>query len=115
MAIKFNPKEFGRIGVLMGGPSTERVISLKSGKAVYLALEQLGLEVISIDIKSDDSKENIKILKSANIDSAFIALHGYNGEDGRIQELLEYLNIPYTGSDKYACNLAMDKVKSKQI
>jgi D-alanine-D-alanine ligase len=106
---------FGRIGVLMGGPSSEREISFKSGKAVYEALKALGLDVIEIDIKTDSVKENTLLLKKQKIDCAFIALHGAFGEDGRIQHILESLNIPYTGSGEKASRLAMDKVSSRRI
>jgi D-alanine--D-alanine ligase len=105
----------GKIGVLMGGPSTEREISFKSGKAVYLALEQLGFKVDAIDIKTDSIKENMRLIKSHKIDCAFLALHGRFGEDGSIQEILESLKIPYTGSGVLASRLAMDKVASRQI
>jgi D-alanine-D-alanine ligase len=106
---------FGKIGVLMGGPSSEREISLKSGKAVYEALRQLGLEVIAIDIKTDSIEENIRLIESCKIDCAFLALHGRFGEDGQIQEILESIKIPYTGSGVLASRLAMDKVASRKI
>ena len=108
-------KEFGKVGVLMGGPSTEREISLKSGKAVYEALKQSGLEVIAIDIKTDSIEENIRLIESCKIDCAFLALHGRFGEDGQIQEILESVKIPYTGSGVLASRLAMDKVASRKI
>lgn len=107
--------KFGRIGVLMGGPSCEREISLKSGKAVYEALRQLSLDVTAIDIKTDDAKENMRLIESQRIDCAFVALHGSFGEDGQIQELLEGLKIPYTGSGVTASKLAMDKIASRRI
>jgi len=107
--------EFGRIGVLMGGPSSEREISLKSGKAVYESLKEFGLEVVAIDIKTDNLEENISLLKSHKINCAFIALHGRFGEDGQIQALLDSLNIPYTGSGVQASSLAMDKIASRRI
>lgn len=106
---------FGRIGVLMGGPSSEREISLKSGKAVYEALKQFGLDVVAIDIKTDDSQENISLIKSYNIDCAFLALHGRFGEDGQIQEILDTLKILYTCSGSKASRLAMDKIASRRI
>lgn len=112
MAVK---GEFGRIGVLMGGPSSEREISLKSGKAVYEAFRQMGLEVVAIDIKTDSVKENISLIKNLKIDCAFLALHGRFGEDGSIQEILEILQIPYTGSRIRASKLAMDKIASRLI
>jgi len=106
---------FGKIGILMGGPSSEREISLKSGKAVYESLGQAGLEVSAIDIKTDGREENIKLIESFGIDAAFIALHGRFGEDGQIQEILDTLNLPYTGSGAKASRLAMDKIASRKI
>ncbi len=99
----------------MGGPSTERQISLKSGEAIYESLKQSGCEVTAIDIKTDDTEENIDFLQSCRIDCAFIALHGYFGEDGQIQKILENLNIPYTGSGIMASRLAIDKISSRMI
>lgn len=109
------PKQFGRIGVLMGGPSSEREVSLKSGKAVYEILKQLGLQAVAIDIQTDNLKENISLLKSYKINCAFIALHGRFGEDGQIQALLDSLKISYTGSGAQASRLAMDKIASHKI
>lgn len=106
---------FGKIGVLMGGPSTEREISLASGKAVYESLNQAGLNVAVMDIKTDGKEENIRLIKSQKIDLAFIALHGRFGEDGQIQEILDTLNVPYTGSGALASRLAMDKIASRKI
>lgn len=106
---------FGRIGVLMGGPSSEREISLKSGKAVYESLKQLKLDIVAIDIKTDNIQENILLIKSHKINCAFLALHGRFGEDGTIQEMLDMLKIPYTGSGKLASRLAMDKIASRKI
>ena len=105
----------GRIGVLMGGPSSEREISLKSGKAVFEAFTQAGIEAVVIEIKTDGLEENISLIRSFDIDCAFIALHGQFGEDGQIQGLLEILNIPYTGSAVLASRLAMDKAASHKI
>ena len=106
---------FGRIGVLMGGPSSEREISLKSGKAVYEALNKAGIDVVEIDITTDNAEENIKLISSYNIDCAFLALHGRFGEDGTIQKILEQIRLPYTGSGIIASRLAMDKVASRKI
>ena len=113
MGMKDN--SFGRVGVLMGGPSSERDISLKSGKAVYKSLNQLGLDVIGIDIKTDQIKENIRLIKSSKINLAFLTLHGRFGEDGSIQGILEALKIPYTGSGVLASRLAIDKISSRKI
>lgn len=107
--------KFGKIGVLMGGPSTEREISLKSGKAVYDSLIQEGFKAVAIDIKSDAKDENTRLIKSHEIDVAFIALHGRFGEDGQMQEVLDTLGIPYTGSGVSASRLAMDKIASRRI
>lgn len=107
--------QYGRIGVLMGGPSSEREISLKSGNAVYEALKQSGLEVIAIDIKTDSIEENISLIESCKIDCAFLALHGRFGEDGQLQGVLEIIKIPYTGSGALASRLAMDKIASRKI
>ena len=103
-------KDFGRVGVLMGGPSSERDISLKSGKAVLSALVDSGLEAVGIDIVTDNKEENIRLLNKHNLDCVFIALHGRFGEDGTIQDILEQINLPYTGSGVKASRLAMDKI-----
>lgn len=107
--------KIGRIGVLMGGSSSEREISLKSGKAVYETLKQSSLQAVPIDIKTDNVEEIINLIKSHNIDCAFLALHGRFGEDGQIQQILEILKIPYTGSGVEASRLAMDKIASRRI
>ncbi|MBU0503072.1 MAG: D-alanine--D-alanine ligase [Candidatus Omnitrophota bacterium] len=106
---------FGKIGVLMGGPSSEREISLKSGKAVLDNLKLIGMDVIGVDIKTDNIEDNINSLKSFNLNCAFIALHGRFGEDGKIQKILDRLKIPYTGSGPKASGLAMDKLDSHEI
>ncbi len=106
---------FGKIGVLMGGPSSEREISLKSGKAVSLALIECGQNAEAIDITTDDRDKNIDLIKFRNIDCAFLALHGRYGEDGAIQEILEGLGIVYTGSGVSASRLAIDKIASRVI
>lgn len=107
--------KFGRVGVLMGGHSTERTISLKSGKAVAQALKEEGLELVALDIKTNDVCQNIRFIKDSGIDIAFIALHGRFGEDGGIQQVLEDLDIPYTGSGVMPSRLALDKIASRQI
>jgi len=116
-AIKKNLKEkFGRVGILTGGSSPEREISLKSGDAVYRALKEAGSECILIDIKNTKNECKLKnnILEH-QLDVAFIAMHGDFGEDGQLQAILEQLNIPYTGSSPRACRMAMDKAVSKKI
>ncbi len=108
-------KDFGRVGVLMGGPSSEREISLKSGKAVLYALKDSGIDALGIDIITDNKEENIRLLKNYNLDCAFIALHGRFGEDGAIQDILEQVGLPYTGSGVRASRLAMDKIGALRI
>lgn len=108
-------KDFGRIGLLMGGPSAEREVSLKSGAAVLEALTSIGCDVVAIDLK-DDNKENIiNQIKKYKIKIAFIALHGQFGEDGTLQKLLDENKIPYTGSGVEASALAMNKIASRRI
>ena len=87
-------KDYGRIGVLMGGPSAEREVSIRSGKAILEALLSKGYDARPVELGMPAKEE----LKSLGIDTAFIALHGTFGEDGQIQTMLEELNIPYTGS-----------------
>ncbi len=101
----------GRIGVLYGGTSAEREVSLQSGSAVFEALQTLGANVIAIDLQENA----IDQITSANLDYVFIALHGKGGEDGRVQALLEFMGLPYTGSGVQASSIAMDKWRSKQI
>ena len=103
--------KLGRIGVLLGGQSAEREISLQSGAAVAAALKEIGLDPIVIDVGANA----IADIQAARLDRAFIALHGPGGEDGRIQAVLEYLQIPYTGSDVQSSALAMDKLRSKHL
>jgi len=105
------PEDLGEVAVLYGGVSAERAISLISGQAVAHALKELGVNVNAIDV----GENVIEQLSDASFDTAFIALHGVGGEDGKIQALLEYLGKPYTGSGLAASALAMDKLKSKQV
>jgi D-alanine-D-alanine ligase len=100
-----------RVAVLKGGRSLERQVSLRSGARVEDALGRLGHEVVSIDAGHD----LIRRLREADPDLAFIAMHGRDGEDGTVQELLEILGIPYTGSGVLACGRAMDKVLAKHL
>lgn len=102
---------FKKVGVLMGGTSAERDISLQSGRAVFDALKSANIDVIAIDLQTDWAAH----IKHAGIDAAFIALHGTWGEDGCIQGLLETMSIPYTGSGVAASALCMDKVLTKQV
>ena len=98
-----------RVAVLKGGRSLERNVSLTSGARVQDALERLGHEVVGIDVGHD----LVPLLREAAPDAAFVALHGRDGEDGTVQELLEVLGIPYTGSGVSACIRCSDKVLAK--
>ena len=104
-----------KIGVLGGGVSAERKISLISAKEVCKALIKKNLDVVFIDILTKEKDEVKKLIRGFTIDLAFIALHGEFGEDGGIQEILEELGIAYTGSEPWASALTMDKVLSKRI
>ena len=98
-----------RVAVLKGGRSLERGVSLRSGARVQDALEQLGHDVIPIDVGHD----LVTRLRETAPDVAFVALHGRDGEDGTVQELLEVLGIPHTGSGVSACIRCSDKVLAK--
>ena len=98
-----------KIALLSGGDSEERDISIKSGLAVYQALKNLNYEVSLIDPINTD------LCTLVHYDAAFICLHGKNGEDGKIQSLLELLKVPFTGSASTASMLAMNKFYSKLV
>lgn len=100
-----------RIGVLMGGLSAEREVSLNSGRAVLGALLEMGYQAVAVDVGRDIAER----LASERIEVAFICLHGRLGEDGTIQGLLEVMGIPYTGSGVLASALAMNKVVAKVV
>ncbi len=99
------------VAVLLGGTSSEREVSLRSGRAVASALAGRGHRVVEIDLQSDDARE----LDGLKIDAVFIALHGAAGEDGTLQKLLDRRHLPYTGSGPEASRLAMDKVEAKRF
>ncbi len=100
-----------KIAVLMGGLSAEREISLRTGNASLKALQQLGYNAVGIDAGIDLPQQ----LQAQQVEVAFIALHGRFGEDGRVQGLLEMMQIPYTGSGVLASSLAIDKVATKKM
>jgi D-alanine-D-alanine ligase len=100
-----------RIGVLMGGLSAERDISMRSGLAIYQSLEELGYNAALIDV----GKDIVNLLKKEKVKLAFLALHGGTGENGAMQGLLDVLGIPFTGSGILASALAMDKEASKKM
>lgn len=113
--MKNNTEQFGHIGVLMGGYSSEREISLKSGKAVSESLQRQGFEVSSLDIVERQEERIKDFIARAHLDAAFIALHGRLGEDGTIQTILDDLNIPYPGSGARASRLALDKAAAQDL
>jgi len=103
--------EFGKVAVLMGGPSSEREISFLSGNAVLSALKGRGIDAHAFD----PAERSVYELKRDGFDRVFIALHGRFGEDGTVQGALEVLGIPYTGSGVMASALAMDKWRTKLV
>ncbi|MBU3616587.1 D-alanine--D-alanine ligase [Polynucleobacter sp. JS-Polo-80-F4] len=106
-----DPKSFGRVGVLLGGKSGEREISLMSGNGVLEALRAKGVDAHAFDTGLRCPTE----LAKEKFDRIFISLHGRFGEDGTIQGLLELLGLPYTGSGVLASALAIDKIVTKQV
>ena len=106
-----HPPSFGRVAVLMGGPSSEREISLLSGNAVLNALRERGVDAHAFD----PAERELLDLKREGFQRVFIALHGRFGEDGTVQGALETMDIPYTGSGVMASALAMDKWRTKLI
>ena len=108
---KLDVKSLGRVGVLLGGRSGEREISLMSGNGVWEALLSKGVDAHAFDPGLRCPTE----LAKEKFDRVFISLHGRYGEDGTIQGLLELLNLPYTGSGVLASALSIDKIATKQI
>lgn len=100
------------VAVLCGGNSSEREISLRSGRAVHKALSGAGARCELIDVRDADYLER---LKKGRFDVAFVAMHGKFGEDGELQKILEREGIRYTGSGPEACRLAMDKAESRRL
>jgi D-alanine-D-alanine ligase len=100
-----------KIGVLMGGLSAEREVSLKSGTAVHQALIARGYHAVAVDVGRDVGR----VLTQESVEVAFICLHGRLGEDGAVQGLLETMGIPYTGSGVLASALAMNKIYAKTV
>jgi D-alanine-D-alanine ligase len=103
--------KLGKVGVLFGGRSAERDVSIMSGNGVLAALKSRGVDAHGFD----PSERNIAELAAEKFDRVFIALHGRFGEDGSLQGALEQLGIPYTGSGVMACAIGMDKIYTKMI
>ncbi len=100
-----------RVGVLMGGTSAEREVSLTTGNAILKALLEAGVDAVGIDTQGSWREEMAREM----VGTAFIALHGRGGEDGTIQGALELMGIPYTGPGVLASALAMDKIMTKRV
>lgn len=94
-----------RIGVLMGGSSAEREVSLRTGQSICEALRRRGYTVVPIEVDATLPHQ----IQAKNITVAFIALHGPGGEDGTVQGMLDVMNVPYTGSGVSASAVGMDK------
>lgn len=103
--------DFGKVGVLFGGRSAEREVSLMSGKGVLAALKNKGIDAHAFD----PAERSLAELAAEKFDRVFIALHGSYGEDGTLQGVLEQLGIPYTGPGVMASAISMDKVMTKRI
>ena len=106
-----NAADFGRVAVMFGGHSSEREVSLNTGAAVLGALQARGVDAVGWDPAEKSMSEFI----AAGFDRVWIALHGPGGEDGALQGLLQWLEVPYTGSGVMASAIAMDKVRSKHL
>ena len=104
-------QRFGKVGVLYGGTSSERPVSLQSGEAVIASLTRSGVTVVAVDADRD----LLRALPTMGLDRVLIMLHGSGGEDGTLQGALELLDLPYTGSGVLASALAMDKLRSKRV
>ncbi|PQQ30279.1 D-alanine--D-alanine ligase [Photorhabdus luminescens] len=100
-----------KVAVLLGGTSAEREVSLLSGHAVLAGLREAGIDAHPVDTKDFPVTQ----LKEAGFEKVFIALHGRGGEDGTLQGVLEFLQLPYTGSGVMASALSMDKLRTKQL
>lgn len=100
-----------KVAVVMGGTSAEREVSIQTGSGVLRALERLGYDVQSLDYDA----RFVEAVREIAPDVVFVALHGPGGENGQIQGVLEYLNIPYTGSGIEASAIAMDKHLTKKL
>lgn len=106
-----DPRALGKVGVLLGGRSAEREVSLMSGTGVLNALVSRGVQAVAFD----PGEQPLSALERAGFDRVFIALHGRGGEDGSIQGVLEWLRIPYTGSGVQASSIALDKRMTKLL
>ena len=106
-----DPRDFGKVAVMLGGASSEREVSLQTGKAVLEALLSRGIDAHAFDPAQQDMRK----FMGADFDRVWIALHGPGGEDGTLQGALDWLGMPYTGSGVMGSALAMDKINSKRV
>jgi D-alanine-D-alanine ligase len=106
-----DPNRFGRVAVLMGGSSSEREVSLDSGRNVLAALQAQGVDAFA----ADGIPELVEAIHNGNVDRVFNILHGGDGENGVLQGLLEALHVPYTGPGVLGSALTLDKIRTKQI
>lgn len=106
-----DPKRFGRVAVLMGGSSSERAVSLDSGRNVLAALQAQGIDAIAID----GIPGLIEAIRAGAVDRVFNILHGGDGENGVLQGLLQALAVPYTGPGVLGSALTLDKIRTKQV
>lgn len=103
-----------RVAVIYGGISSEREVSINTGKAILGAVQRLGFDAVAVEV-TENLTELIRQLSAPKVDVVFNGLHGKYAEDGTIQGILEYLKIPYTGSGVLASALAMNKIFSKEL
>ncbi|MCK9554240.1 D-alanine--D-alanine ligase [bacterium] len=103
-----------KVAVIMGGSSSEREVSIKSGRAIVEGLKISGYEAEEVLLKTENENEVMECMDRTGPDIVFIALHGKFGEDGKVQRLLEEAGMPYTGSGVFSSNVSLDKIKSKK-
>lgn len=106
-----DPKRFGRVAVLMGGNSSEREVSLDSGRNVLAALQAQGVEAFAVD----GIPALVEAIRAGGVDRVFNILHGGDGENGVLQGLLQALGVPYTGPGVLGSALTLDKIRTKQV
>ncbi|AGH43030.1 D-alanine/D-alanine ligase [Paraglaciecola psychrophila 170] len=106
-----NPKDYGKVAVMLGGSSAEREVSLNSGKAVLCGLLEMGVDAHVFD----PAEQPLTQLLAEKFERVVIMLHGRGGEDGSLQGALQQLNLPYSGSGVLGSALCMDKIRSKQV
>lgn len=106
-----NAADFGKVAVLMGGWAAERDVSLVSGQAVLEGLQRRGVDAHGIDM----GRDLVEVLRAGGFDRVFNVVHGRGGEDGQLQGVLEFIGLPYTGSDVMGSAISMDKYRTKLL